>query len=52
MGERQWVEGDLLEFLWQGRLELGPWMVYDEGDDLYGLVLQVPGLMPEAPAAP
>jgi hypothetical protein len=52
MGEGIWVEGDLLAFLWQGRLEQGPWMVYEVGGEPYGLVLQVPGLMPAAPEAP
>jgi hypothetical protein len=52
MSDGAWVEGEMLAFLWQGRLEQGPWMVYEEGEDLYGLVLQVPGLMPQAPEAP
>jgi hypothetical protein len=52
MGEGMWVEGEVLAFLWQGRLEQGPWMVYKDGEELYGLVLQVPGLMPQAPQAP
>jgi hypothetical protein len=49
MPEGEWVEGEALDFLWQGRLEQGPWMIYEDGGEYYGLVLQVPGLMPEAP---
>lgn len=52
IGEGVWVEGEVLAFLWQGRLEQGPWMVYEEAGQHYGLVLQVPGLMPQAPEAP
>jgi hypothetical protein len=52
MGDGAWVQGDLLHFLWQGRLEQGAWMVYEEDDRYYGLVLQVPGLMPLAPSGP
>jgi hypothetical protein len=52
IGDGVWVDGETLDYLWQGRLEQGPWMVYEENGDLYGLVLQVPGLMPNAPDAP
>jgi hypothetical protein len=49
MMEGVWVEGETLETLWQGRLEQGPWMIFEDGQEHYGLVLQVPGLMPESP---
>jgi hypothetical protein len=52
MGEGTWVEGDVLAYLWQSRLGFGPWVVYSDGEARYGLVLQVPGLMPQAPEAP
>lgn len=52
MGEGVWVEGETLAFLWQARLEEGPWLVYEDGDERFGLVLQVPGLMPQAPEGP
>jgi len=52
MGEGTWVEDRTLAYLWQERLERGPWMVYQDGEGYYGLVLQVPGLMPEAPQEP
>jgi hypothetical protein len=52
MGEGTWVDGEALAYLWQGRLDYGPWVVYSDGEGRYGLILQVPGLMPRAPEVP
>jgi len=52
MGSGTWVKGEVLDFLWEGRLEQGPWMVYKVGNERYGLVLQIPELMLQAPEAP
>jgi hypothetical protein len=50
IGQGRWVEGPALALLWQNRMEQGPRMVFEEQSAKYGLVLQVPGLMPEAPS--
>ena len=52
IGEGAWVEGETLAFLWENRLAQGPWMVFEQDGEKYGLVLQVPGLMPQAPDRP
>jgi len=47
-----WIEGETLDFVWQHRLEQGPFTIFEASGDAYLVVLQVPGLMPQAPPAP
>jgi hypothetical protein len=50
-GEGMWVEGEALDFLWSNRLEPGP-MFFQESGSVYVIVLQIPGVTPDAPPAP
>jgi hypothetical protein len=47
-----WIEGETLDFVWQRRLAEGPFTLFEASGDQYIVVLQVPGLMPQAPPAP
>jgi len=50
-GQGNWIEGEALDFLWSRRLQSGP-LLFEQDGSVYQVVLQIPGVMPDAPPAP